>query len=217
MSKSTCPNCSNEVVQNYCSNCGQELITIPISPKGLSHLLYELIDFNKPFFRTFYSLYLKPSIIVKEYLAGRTLPYINPFKYLLLMVTVIVLGYLIRLPDTNISEMSLLTSEYVTASIFYTYLFNFVFFRRKYSFSELVLVTTFQVSAFGFLLFLVSHFSLIEIPTVIQGTISAFVILFYFCWFFKSVFAQGWIVSLVKSILFLIVLISISLLIIDVS
>ncbi len=81
----TCINCGHEVVEAYCARCGQRRRHGRFS---LGPLLREVADaiFNldRGLLRTAVDLSRRPGAMVREYLAGRTRPYTNPAKYLIL-------------------------------------------------------------------------------------------------------------------------------------
>src|SRR5579871_3590462 len=77
----TCPNCGERVDQNYCPNCGQEHTTT-IMPVG--HLLRDIVDefilLDSKLLRTLSPLLTKPGFLTNEYIAGRRVRYVSPFR-----------------------------------------------------------------------------------------------------------------------------------------
>lgn len=98
--KKICKNCDYPMDSSnkFCSNCGQLDLLKKIS----------IFDFIQDFFSNFYAfdsklltsiryLFLKPGIMAKEYINGRRLKFVNPFK--LLLSFGILLGLLITFSD----------------------------------------------------------------------------------------------------------------------
>ncbi len=77
-----CPNCGEKVIQNFCPNCGQEK-TDKILPA--SHLLHDAFDeffkLDSKFGKTLVPLVSKPGFLTAEYLAGRRVRYVSPFRF----------------------------------------------------------------------------------------------------------------------------------------
>jgi len=84
-----CKNCGYEDLQQYCPACGQKRIEERWNLKTLLRSAFTTIfNIEKGFFYTFRELFLHPGKVVGEYLDGRTMPYTNPFRYLVVAIAV---------------------------------------------------------------------------------------------------------------------------------
>jgi hypothetical protein len=76
-----CLNCGRLVEENFCPACGQENSDHTV---GLNLLVRDLLDeflkFDSRLFRTLIPLFLKPGFLTNEYIAGKRVRYIAPFK-----------------------------------------------------------------------------------------------------------------------------------------
>jgi len=92
---SKCPNCSAELTQEYCANCGQRRIR----PDDLSarrffrELFDEVVNLEVNFktMRTLRGL-VRPGWLTTEYLAGRRQSYLTPFKLYLVCAAIFFLS-----------------------------------------------------------------------------------------------------------------------------
>jgi len=82
----TCPNCGVSFDGQYCWNCGQKNRARVIT---LGELLRdgfgELFDFDSRLWRTVWPLLARPGFLTSEYLAGRRMRYMPPFRTYLLL------------------------------------------------------------------------------------------------------------------------------------
>src|SRR5262245_34174834 len=92
---SRCPNCSAELIEEYCARCGQRRI----HPKDLSarRFLDELVDeiaSLRAHFKTLHTLraLLTPGLLTADFLAGRRQPYLSPLKLYLVCAAIFFLS-----------------------------------------------------------------------------------------------------------------------------
>lgn len=84
-----CLNCGNELKGCYCHECGQRSDNFHRSLKKLFlHFLDEFFTFDSKFFRSFIPFIFKPGRLTNEYLSGKQVSYVAPFR--LYFFTVIV-------------------------------------------------------------------------------------------------------------------------------
>ena len=82
-----CPNCGSimQASDRYCSSCGQK--RMEEEDFSFSHLLtHSVVDYfhiDGGFFKSLWPLIAKPGVLTIEYLAGKRVKYIHPFKMLL--------------------------------------------------------------------------------------------------------------------------------------
>ncbi len=84
-----CKNCGIGVQGNYCSECGQQVITRRITLKTVVQELFAIItNVEKGFWYTAKMLFVAPATVVCDYITGRTIRYYHPFRYLFWWVTI---------------------------------------------------------------------------------------------------------------------------------
>ena len=66
-------NCTSEVTQNFCPNCGQASQLQKIDRKYILNEIQQLFNFEKGFFYTAKELLIRPGTSVKEYINSREL------------------------------------------------------------------------------------------------------------------------------------------------
>ncbi|HLF53397.1 DUF3667 domain-containing protein [Flavobacterium sp.] len=77
----TCLNCRHVVENRFCPNCGQENIdTRKTFYQLFIHFFEDLTHYENAFWKTIKNLLLKPAILTKEYLSGKRLSYLAPFR-----------------------------------------------------------------------------------------------------------------------------------------
>lgn len=80
----TCRNCGELLRGPYCSACGQSHRFVRLELRALfEDLLDALRHVDTPVLRTVGELSVDPGRVGREYLVGRRIPYVNPFKYAL--------------------------------------------------------------------------------------------------------------------------------------
>jgi hypothetical protein len=107
---SLCPNCSAELVYEYCARCGQRRI----HPQDLSaqrfvrELVDEIANFHAKFktMRTLRAL-LVPGLLTREYLAGRRQSHLSPFKIYLVCAAI----FFLLAPVAGFTLASMLDSD----------------------------------------------------------------------------------------------------------
>ncbi|TDI95710.1 MAG: DUF3667 domain-containing protein [Caldithrix sp.] len=77
----TCPNCSENLTGNFCTNCGQKAKNLNVPFKELvSEVVGDIFTFDSRFFRTLMPLIAKPGFLTVEYNLGRRSRYVTPFR-----------------------------------------------------------------------------------------------------------------------------------------
>jgi len=81
-----CKNCSIEINPNtsFCYSCGTKVVTRRITTKNLFSDLMIGLGWDSIYFFTLKSMFVKPNIVITEYLNGTRKKYLNPFSYLLI-------------------------------------------------------------------------------------------------------------------------------------
>ncbi len=115
-----CQNCSSVLQGHYCHNCGQDSRE---HSRFLGSVLLDLLDnllsYDSRVNRTLVPLLIKPGYLSNEYIAGRRVRYINPFRlYLFASVIYFLLlsvsGQFVAVDSSNIAGVSESGSEQVT-------------------------------------------------------------------------------------------------------
>jgi hypothetical protein len=80
-----CANCDHDVVEAYCARCGQRRRAERFSTRTLLRDAADAaFNLDSGLLHTGLALTRRPGAMVREYLAGRTRPYTNPAKYLII-------------------------------------------------------------------------------------------------------------------------------------
>jgi len=214
-----CPNCGEKGFGNYCSNCGQKRVIVPISRGTLASSFLDLIDFNRGFFFTLFSLLLKPGELIGNYLAGKTRNYNNPVRLLSTTIAFLVAVDIIRSWGTdNITSIELL--RVVGILFIYSLLYNKIVYHNKFLLIEYLVVTLYQVTAIYFILAFTTFFFLslesleiLSYSDILSTSIGfVFVIPFLVSFYYKVIGSSlKW--AIVKSVIYLLGIPSIALLV----
>lgn len=83
-----CKNCESPSKGNYCSVCGQKRIDKRLVLKeSIVHWLRVIVNLDRGLWHTTWLMIKNPSKVINEYLNGVTRPYLHPFRYLFLWLT----------------------------------------------------------------------------------------------------------------------------------
>lgn len=101
-----CSNCKQplSVKDNFCSNCSQVNDLRPLSIKQyLAEFLSGFFSFDSRTINTIFPLLIKPGIISKEYIKGKRMKYVNPFKLYLhtSIIFFLLIGLFSRFDEMN--------------------------------------------------------------------------------------------------------------------
>lgn len=86
-----CKNCSSQIYANkrFCADCGAKWIDNRITIKQVAADFSDnYIGFDTKFIRTFIDLFRKPEAVIKGYINGRRVNYMDAVRYLLLAIFV---------------------------------------------------------------------------------------------------------------------------------
>ncbi len=88
-SADTCASCGTALVGVYCHACGQGHQFIRLRSRALADDVVDgLMNLDSRVFRTLWGLTVRPGKVIREYLDGRRIVYVNPFKYAIAAYTV---------------------------------------------------------------------------------------------------------------------------------
>lgn len=87
---SICKNCGSAVEENYCPNCGQRAFANRRLKTGelIKDFFENLLNLDRGFLFTFYSVLIRPGKVAKEYISGKRKRYNSPPKYLIIIVAI---------------------------------------------------------------------------------------------------------------------------------
>ncbi|MCB0608189.1 MAG: DUF3667 domain-containing protein [Lewinellaceae bacterium] len=80
-----CKNCSQGFDGRFCPACGQKVIAGRITVRSLFVNLFTTItNLEKGFWHTMVRLFTRPDQVIRDFLGGSTIRYVDPFRYLFL-------------------------------------------------------------------------------------------------------------------------------------
>ncbi len=102
-----CPNCETELRGPYCYACGQPTKgSIRHFGSILADVWGTLFDLDSRFFRSLIPLYFRPGFLTREYLAGRRVRYVTPFRlFFFLCISAFFVAQLSFAPEVRIERV----------------------------------------------------------------------------------------------------------------
>lgn len=96
-----CPNCGSELVEAYCAHCGQRQRGVGSMRQFIGESLDDQLGVDHKLPRTLQALFLRPGFLTREYMAGRIVRYIPPFRLYLIasVLFFVLLSFLSRRSD----------------------------------------------------------------------------------------------------------------------
>ena len=95
----SCLNCGTALQGTFCHNCGQKEQPVKVGVQHLFHdVLHDLLHYDHKLLNTFWLLVSRPGFLVEEYLKGRRVRHLPPFR-LYLVTSCIVLFVFSLLPS----------------------------------------------------------------------------------------------------------------------
>jgi hypothetical protein len=89
MEPQACKNCDYRVSQSFCPQCGQKVVSKRLSVRTLLAQTVEVItNVEKGFWYTTIMLFKNPGQVAREVLSGATVRYFNPFRFLVIWMTI---------------------------------------------------------------------------------------------------------------------------------
>lgn len=93
--ETVCITCGTAGMRAYCPACGQPRPRGRFTLRGITaHLVADAFDLNRGLLFTALELLRRPGPAVRDYVAGRTVRYANPVRYLLILAALTTLVYL---------------------------------------------------------------------------------------------------------------------------
>src|ERR1700735_1926981 len=89
-----CNNCESVLLGRFCSNCSQAAnVHVPTTMELMHELLEGITHSDSRLWRTLKTLWLKPGKLTTEFVAGRRIAYLPPFRlYLILSIVFFLLA-----------------------------------------------------------------------------------------------------------------------------
>lgn len=161
-----CKNCGNSFEGKFCNNCGQKSDTHRFTFKHALHeFVHTFTHVDSGLLYLIKEMFIRPGVVVREYIEGKRKKYFSPMQFLVLGVAVSffltlklgVLGYK-NVPPEIFAKLSFWQSFFLQYNNFiYTYfnvqlfvavpvmaVFSWLFFRSSgYNYSENVILHTF--------------------------------------------------------------------------
>ncbi|ACB75735.1 DUF3667 domain-containing protein [Opitutus terrae] len=88
-----CLNCSEEFTGRYCPHCGQRSGVTRLTMRTLLDYVTELANWERGLMHTAAALLRRPGGTIEDYLAGKRADYVNPAKFLALMVSLALIAF----------------------------------------------------------------------------------------------------------------------------
>lgn len=105
--KKHCKNCGTLLTDTYCGRCRQSAKTTCLTLKLVyREFVLQFIGADRGFIYTIRQLTIRPELMVREYVREKRQPYIKPFQYFLIFLTLNFL--LMELLDVNLTAASFL-------------------------------------------------------------------------------------------------------------
>lgn len=147
--KFTCKNCGEEFEGNYCNHCGQRRIERHRFQE-IKDSIGDALELKRGFLKTIIGLFKRPSVVVQDYLYGKTKPYQNPFSLLLAVAVItyliiIILEKLILKEENETSEIFIYTALLIFVFVF-VQLLKLFFSKSKFNFFERLIIATYLSS-----------------------------------------------------------------------
>ena len=145
-----CSVCSNEIIENYCSNCGQYFKNKRITSTSiLGDLFDSIFSLEKSFFRNIRIVLFQPKTIVLNYYNGFRKFYYSPGKFFTIASLFLVLHYLIANDFLGLVVSSTISSQLVillTNIILLTVLSSLLYLKHKKNIYEHLILNMYTVS-----------------------------------------------------------------------
>jgi len=186
-----CKNCNSYFDGNYCNNCGQKSDVKRFTVSNLSReFLKEFFDVDSTLLFTLKELFVRSGEMLRGYIAGKRIPYLNSFSYLLIISLIAGFVYTWSGVPNKIDEIMLTSGEIIkfTTNHFsyrmlltipaYAIMCSIIYKSYIYNFAEYFIINTYLISQS--IIFLVLW---IIINNLIKPGILLFEILYYSAFF----------------------------------
>ncbi len=224
-----CLNCGSVNDSKFCKECGQSMNTHRLT---VGHILEEIAHYfthaDKGLFFIIKEMFTRPGQVVEEYIAGKRKKYFNPFTFLLICSTISAYLYWKLSYYTSISvqqsgnrtpsEINTLLMQ--TSHLMEKYgkivtilmlpllagISNLLYFRRAYNYAEHLTIQAFVLAQTSIINIFITLFSYYFFPNsyFIFNMLFQLSFLLYMAIVFSRVFKEHLLLSILKSLAFLI-------------
>lgn len=212
-----CKNCNNQVVDDFCSKCGQPINIKRIDFKYMVHEIEHLLHFEKGFHFTAWNLIIRPGKTIRTYLFENRNKYVKPIVYLFfssliftlitsflhIQYTFLNVGYIEPLKDkVNLKVIddwfiSHIAYNIIIVGFFIAPWLLLLFRKRKYNIFEMIVLMSY-VLATGLLLIL-PIMMLVKLTLFFSNLTLFFIV--YQIWAIGQFFGERKIVNYFKALL----------------
>ncbi len=223
-----CKNCHTEIQEqdDYCKSCGGKVIRNRLTLKNLfEHLSETFFNYDNKLLKTITALFKQPRLVIDSYVNGVRKRYINPISFFGLALTLsglstfIIRKFYLKYLILSISGTDDKVQETIQTfvldynSLIYSILIPFlatisfiVFRKKKYNYTEHIVLFFYTMSLFSMASVFVSQIILLINPSYYQATsaILLFLLVIYHCSLFKRLFNLSLKQLILKTLLFLI-------------
>lgn len=219
-----CKSCAAPLSGVYCGQCGQKTIQRRITMRAIfDDIFSQISNVDQGLIYTFFLLFKKPDQVVMDYLAGKTIKYSSPFRYLIFWSAVSALIYIgfgfydqqiagmdnLMQPsqDQKLNEFTTLYNDLMKqyfqfVTILYIpffAIFTRVFFKKSgLNYAE-HLVANAYFSAQASIVFM--PILLFNLNMDLITTLSMLIMVLYYTYAVRKLFKQSWLAALFKVIL----------------
>ncbi|MCU0356434.1 MAG: DUF3667 domain-containing protein [Cyclobacteriaceae bacterium] len=219
MNQENCKNCTTSFTGNYCPNCGQKVIAVPLSIANLTNYIKGLFDFDSGFFYTFWILFRKPETLINDFLAGKSKPYKNPVQFILTIIALVYfLEVIFRWYEARVTGNPFILNDVtdqleLTFNLFnlflfiFTVLYNYLLFKSRFTFTEHVVIACYQLAMYyilGTVVVQLFYYGVFEgtYGQLLLGTVILFILPIPLVRFSLRVFSGKLVIILIKVIAF---------------
>lgn len=154
-----CKNCNSYFEGNYCNNCGQKADVKRLTTSNLSReFLKEFFNVDSTLLFTIKALFVRPGEMLRGYIAGKRIAYLNSFSYLLIVSLIAGFVYSWSGVPNKIDEIMMTSGEIIkfTTNHFiyrmlltvpaYAIMCSIIYKSYKYNFAEYFIINTYLIS-----------------------------------------------------------------------
>ena len=219
-----CKSCAAPLSGVYCGQCGQKIIQRRITMRAIfDDIFSQISNVDHGLIYTFFLLFKKPQQVVLDYIAGKTVKYSSPFRYLIFWTAVSALIYIgFGFYDQQVAGMAdlmptkenqkvnefatlyndLMKQYFQVVSILYIPFFaiftRYFFKKSEFNYAE-HLVANAYFSAQASIVFM--PILLLRLNMDLIFTLSTLIMVLYYTYAIRMLFKQGWLAALFKVVL----------------
>ncbi len=225
-----CKNCNTKLSEQdqYCKSCGGKVIRKRLTLKNLfEHLSETFFNYDNKLLRTIVTLFKQPTVVTDNYINGVRKRYVDPISFFGLALTLsglstfIIKRFYLEYLTFNIDgtgnkvEESIQTFALDYNSLLYSILVPFlaiisyiVFRKKKYNYTEQIVLFFYTMSLFSIVSVFVSQIVLLIIPNYYPASsaILSILLIIYHCFLFKHLFNLSVLQLMVRLLFFIILL-----------